>query len=268
MARDLHSTRGEFVARRPRAQRRRMFVVILVSLALAAAIGGAVYLVWFSNVFTVTGISVEGARLTDSDEVLRTLANKLDTRPLLPRLFKRENILYWPHSLEMHGEELNEPAIDSVTLHTDLARKIVSIVVHEREFAGVWCADRCVGFDPQGIAYFDTPDLEGSLLLNIQDASTTAPALGTRVLPGAQFDHMMRTVDAVRRAGIAITRVTVRDADLREWAIYPVRGGPLLLSFDFVPNELDKVLKNIVEHADWNALQYVDLRVENRVYYK
>ena len=266
-----HDTRlkGEFVARRPKSERRRIIIGWTIAIAVIACIAGIVYGVGFSNVSKVRGVLVIGNRIVGSDEIARAVSGALASRSWISRAVGEGNIVFWMFAKEMPGETINEPAIKSLVVHVDLIGRRVIIEVREREFIGVWCADTCVGFDDRGIAYFDAPSIEGSLFLEIQDVGGSAPKFGERVLGDEQqFNNMLATIQGVRDAGIAITHVTVKDHNLREWSITPSHGGELLFSFDVVPERIASILKNIMERTKWDGLSYVDFRVVNRVYYK
>lgn len=268
MAHDTRS-RNEFVARRPRTERRRIAVRWGIAIAIILAFAGIVYLVRFTGVLNVASVTIAGNRLSGDAVVTRSVVNMIASRSWVSRMVGEGNILFWLRAPEVQGKELQEPAINSVSVHVDILKKTILIEVREREFVGAWCAERCVGFDENGIAYFDAPESQGSLLLVIEDASTTTPILGERVLEDEQqFNNMIATIKGVKSAGIAIERVAVRDHYLREWAITPVHGGTMLFSFDVVPERLGSVLKTIMERAKWESLNYIDFRVANRVYYK
>lgn len=268
MAHDLRS-KGEFVARRPKSERRRIIIGWIIAFVVIAAIAGLSYLVLLSDVSGVRGVVVTGSRIVEEQNIVRAVREKLSSDSWFRRTIGDSNIFFWKSVGGISGEELGLPAIKSLEVQTDTIGRRAIINVHEREFAGVWCAGTCVGFDADGTAYFDAPSLEGSLLLQINDVGTSAPKLGERVLEDSQqFVNMMETIRGVREAGIAIASVAIKDRNLREWTITPSHGGVMMFGLDVVPERLGNVLKTIMERAKWDNLNYIDFRVANRVYYK
>ncbi len=268
MAHDTRS-KGEFVARRPKSERRRIIIGWIIAIAVLLLLAGAVYFAGFSEESRVHSVTVSGNRITGETEIVKAVTENIASRSWVRRLVGENNILFWTNVKEISGDALQEPAIRSIAVDTDLIGRRALVNVREREFAGAWCAEYCVGFDESGIAYFNTPNLEGSLLRVIYDTGSAVPKLGERVLSDEQqFNNMMKTIRDVQEAGIAIERVEVKDHTLREWTITPSHGGAMLFSFDVVPERLGNVLKNIMERTKWDSLSYIDFRVANRVYYK
>jgi hypothetical protein len=176
---------------------------------------------------------------------------------------------YWVTSGEISGTSMGEPAVRSVVIKNNFISRKVVIQVVEREFVGTWCTDTCVGFDSSGIAYFSAPHIEGTLLLHVQDENMRPLPLGESVWKDEKaFKNVLETIYEVRGSGIAIAHINIKDYALREWEIRPAKGGVIYLSVDFVPEKIGDIIESVLEKTTWDALQYIDLRVQNRVYFK
>lgn len=252
---------------RRKTRRRRMILAWSIIIASILVVGGIVYLTFFSNLVRVKQFTIQGNRVEGSDELQQLLIKKLDMRGWFRRALSSNNILYWVGVGEMRDSGI--PAASMVVVHANILSRTVSVEIKEREFSGVWCATTCVGFDADGIAYFLAPDVEGQLLLKVQDENGGAVTLGEPVFQDATaLKHIFQTLVIMKEGGIAIDKVTIKDVAIREWELQSTKGTIFKFSLDFIPANLKSVLQNIGERAKLENLSYVDMRVENRVYFK
>ncbi|MEK7089909.1 MAG: hypothetical protein AAB920_03800, partial [Patescibacteria group bacterium] len=252
-----------------RRRMRRRHVIIFWSTAIASAIliGGIIYLIYFSSIIKVKQFSIQGNRVAGSEDLQQLLIKKLDTRGWFRRAFGSSNILYWVGAGEVRDSGI--PAASAIVVHVNILSRAVSVEIKEREFVGIWCAKTCVGFDSDGIAYFLAPDVEGSLLLKVLDENENELTLGNPVFPDATaLKNIFLSIAIIKEDGIPIDKVIIRDMTLREWELQSTKGTVFKFSLDFVPEKLKSVLNNLKERTKPEDLSYVDLRVQNRVYFK
>ena len=253
-------------ARKKQRRRHRVIFWALAGSSLLLLLG-MFYLVFFSKIIQVRAITIQGNRVATSDELKQLLIKKLDERGVLARWLGSGNILYWMNVRTIIDTGI--PAAGALTITTSLIHRTVSVAIQEREFNGVWCSDTCVGFDPNGIAFFLAPQVYGSLLLKIQDENTSTLSLGSPVFNDKEaLEHIFETIRDVKESGIAIDSVSIKDISLREWEIQNTYGTVFKFSLDFVPNDLVNVFKTLKERTKFENLGYIDFRVKNRVYYK
>jgi len=250
-----------------RMRRRRIIIFWSVVVATVIFVGGLIYLVYFSSFIKVKQFSIQGNRVAGSDDLQQLLIKKLDTRGWFRRGLGSNNILYWVGAGEVDDSGI--PAASAVVVHTNIFTRTVSVEIKERIFVGVWCSKTCVGFDSNGIAYFLAPNVEGSLLLKVQDENESELVLGSPVFfdPRA-LQNIFQSLTIVKESGIAVDTIRVKEATLREWELHSTKGTVFKFSLDFVPEKLKSVLDNLKERTKLEDLSYVDMRVENRVYYK
>lgn len=252
---------------RRRQKRRRLIIFWSVVPVSILCLGGIIYFLFFSNTIKVQQFLVGGNRVAGDTDVRELLIQKLDARGWFMRKLGAKNILYWVGVGALRDSGI--PAAQALVVHTSLLHRTVTIEIKERQFAGIWCAETCVGFDPNGIAYFLAPDVEGSLLLKIQDENNDPLVLGSPVFPdGAALANIFQSIALIQQSGIAIARVSIKDRALREWELVSTKGTQFKFSLDFVPEKLKNVLQNIDERTKLENLAYVDMRVQNRVYFK
>lgn len=250
-----------------RMRRRRVIIFWSIVIATIIFVGGCIYIIYFSNFIKVKQFSIQGNRVAGSDDLRQLLIKKLDTRGWFRRGLGSNNILYWVGAGEVRDSGI--PAASAVIVHTSILSRAVSVEIKERAFVGVWCSKTCVGFDSDGVAYFLAPNVEGSLLLKVQDENESELVLGGPVFfdPRA-LKNIFQSLAIVKESGIIVDTIHVKEATLREWELHSTKGTIFKFSLDFVPEKLKSVLDNLRERTKLENLNYVDLRVENRVYYK
>lgn len=263
-----YSDTNEILTPSRRRQKKRRFIIFWSTVSIAIlCIGGIFYFLFYSNVIKVRQFSVEGNRVAGGADVQALLVEKLNTRGWFARKLGPQNILYWIGVGTLRDSGI--PAAQALVVHASLIHRTVTIEIKERQFAGIWCADTCVGFDPDGVAYFLAPDVEGSLLLKIQDENNTPLVVGSPVLSdGTALSNIFQSIALVKQSGVAIAEVRIKDIALREWELVSTKGTQFKFSLDFVPEKLKGVIQNISERTKLENLTYVDMRVQNRVYFK
>lgn len=206
------------------------------------------------------------------------------------------NMLVWPSSLSAADLSWN-PRLASVTLSKNYWTHTITINVTERDPFGVWCFARgaagaaspiasagstsstaaaaapppnenCYLFDESGFIFARTLDTQGSLIYVVHDYSQTPGHISDHILPQEFISNMVSILDVLRASGISVSDITLNDLSLEEVDVATNNGPALYFSLRFPSDEDLQVLESIMTRADFNKLQYVDFRVENRAYYK
>ncbi len=246
--------------------------VILWSLALLL-LGGALisasYLVLYGDFFKVKSFEVTGSRSIDQDKFLSSLKNEMLSASLWRAVLGPDNILFW----EFGGEPKSlpgSPIVSVASVDVNLSARKIAIEVKEREIEGIICrAADCYGFDESGIVFAKTPNIQGYLILKIDDENSKSFVLGSSIFPNdAWRENLFKTLAVFKENNIAVSSVTVRNYSLEEWEAETASGLRFLFSLGFVPENLGGILKNLDEEFDFGKLAYFDFRVENRIYYK
>jgi hypothetical protein len=148
---------------------------------------------------------------------------------------------------------------------------IIGAVNEEREAIGIWCKrNDCFYFDKKGIIFEEAPKSSGSLLILIEDARDTAASIGSAVLNESQIalaEDSQRLLKG--NFPFAVSSIVIRAGDAYE--LLTTEGWRVLLnnsdSLEYQLSNLKYLLdKEIKERR--RELDYVDLRLGNRLYYK
>jgi len=237
---------------------------------LGALCIGLVYFVLRSPWLSVTEINTPDLPGISGEDISDALKIQMLGNHVRAMLGPR-NILFWkwgsyPDSLWRF------PALKNLGVQTDFWKRSVNITAEERKLWGVVCdaaGSICYGLDENGIIFSQVPDVSGSLLLKIGYASNRVFLLGQPLFSRPEwFSNFRGTIDALNRNGFRVVAIKSVDLSSREWTAQLAQGPDFYFSLNFMPENLDSILKGLGSKLDFNKTSYIDFRVPNRIYYK
>lgn len=235
---------------------------------------GISYFLFFSGYCDIRGITISGAEKIQEDAVRAVVANMFKERSLF--FFSDKNFLIFPADEAARAVKEKFPVIDNI----DVGRKIwgakIVIDIVEREPAGIVCGkkeqDACMYLDGGGVVFAVAPRIVGASVLRIEEESLFAiTGFPTQRYAVEAMDFITRMKRDVReKAGITIETFVF----LNEYGDVEARtqeGFTIWFSIKQDAELQAQILKNLLaaeikEQAP--NLEYIDLRVENRAYYK
>lgn len=269
-----------------RARRRRTRVLIAAGILVLC--GAAVYAVsWISYLpqFNISGISVVGAQDIKEELITRSLETVLDDGSY--RLLSRRNIFLYPRADLEEVVARSFPPVKTVHIARPsvLATNIV-VTIEEREPFARWCeeeGEQCYFLDDGGFIYTRVEAsvgtttaasiprtqyiFSGGLTAAIGAASSTEP-IGQWFVQ-AHLPGLLSLLTYLGQAGFTVVSVQVGGQDI---LIQLQEGFLVKASFGAdagtLVKNLELVLASDVLKGKADALEYVDLRFGNRVYYK
>lgn len=164
------------------------------------------------------------------------------------------------------------PAIRELSLTTDVFDNTMNVSYTLREAHFLWCKDipekECYLVDTQGVIFEQSDVIENTLLARVEDSYFPDVAVGKKI-PSLYIEGMRAFEDMLSRQNLSILGFSIR--------------APFLLSLVFAPGVEVRfsVQKNIESQSEKlitflssrplseiSVLQYIDLRIEDRIYYK
>ncbi len=222
---------------------------------------GIYYLMVYSQVFVIKAVSVEGNKFLTQDDVLRNI-KQISLSSFLGSQAGFNNIFSWP-SGKINSEN---PAISELIVKKNWFKRSITIEVHERERFAIWCRGEgvnCYWMDKDGVVFGTAPLTEGSLVFTVFDSNNTDLLLGSRVEEDRFIGNLIAILENLNKTGFDVNKVFF-DSSLKELKTTTTEGITLIFSIRFNPVKNMSLLKNI----DFQKAKYIDLTVENKIYYK
>ena len=254
---------------RKQKKRRLLYGSFFVSMFI-----GVFYFLFFSGYCDIRGITVSGAEKIQEDAVRAAIAEMFDERSMF--LFSNKNFFLFSTEEAARAVKEKFPGIDSIEVGRKIWGAKLAVVIVEREAAGVVCGekeqDACMYLDKSGAVFAVAPRIIGASVLRIEEESLSMiTGFPAQKYTGDAMDFIARVKRHVReKAGIIIETFVF----LNEYGDVETRtqeGFTVLFSMKQDAELQAQILKNLLTQEIKDQapqLEYIDLRVENRAYYK
>ncbi|MBI5220435.1 MAG: hypothetical protein HY978_01195 [Candidatus Liptonbacteria bacterium] len=281
---------------------RRMAIAAIAVLILVGAIWAAVR----SPAFRLRQIITRGNTTVTADQVQSVLQSQILSRGWLVRVLGSENLLVWPTRFTPEQLALL-PVVSEVKANKDYLDRKIELTVVERQPLGVWCQEiaksdpryaggfgearergarseesadnlansldsrqfaSCWWFDKEGFIIRPASYVEGGLILIVHDSTVRPLGVGHYVLPSKLMLNLLAIAQAVTDANLTPRALRVQDIALEEVEMILMNGPKLLFSLRLPAPDVAAVIHSVADKSDLQSLEYVDFRVEGKVYYK
>ncbi len=258
-----------------RRRRRRLFLIVAL-VVLVGGSGACVALVR-SSLFQIEGVFVEPSSAILAPQLANAAGQQLNRKNLWERIvFNDNNIILAKFNQKRTEQDLtmSYPMLERLRVTVDTVSRRVFFTVTERERYGLWCVQppaasephACWWFDRNGIAFLEGPIAQGALINKVIDRSGTAVTAGTQVLPAEQASNLASIYNLLELSGIGI-KTLIREVSQYEEVRTADPAYPTFI-FSLRENALF-ALKPLEElKSSFPNLEYIDLSVKNRVYFK
>lgn len=243
--------------------------------------GAGVYFLFFSSVFKIKEISVKGNDYIISSSIINGFNDIMSEKKWF---FLKNNNINLFDSVEAKQKIIKEfPRIDSLDLVKNYPNKL-SVNIKEREIADILCQSRggddapvnfifskCFFIDKNGIAFDVAADTQGFLILKILDKRGETIELNKKILNPEFIDFVKQIKDSFRGAINANIKLLVLEHPAQRELIALVDNWKIIFNVSSDAKNQLLVLKQVLEKEikdQRGKLDYIDLRVEGRAYYK
>lgn len=249
------------INRKKRGRKMRRMVVWLILLILVLS-----YILFFSPIFKIRGIEVPGA--SEGGEI---------SPEELKNAFNYKNIfLYTKNDIKnVLMEEF--PLIADINISKNIIERSIKLIITERERLGIVCQaieeemGGCFYIDKQGVIFEDAPQTSGSLILLIKDYSQRKFYIGKKIFE----ENVINAISKIREDLFLETGIKVLDFSIKSFPptdlnVMTSEGWYIIFGLDRDAGIQILSLKAALEEKIQNReeLEYLDLRIENRIYYK
>ncbi len=277
-----------YLDERQRKKRRRILKLKIyggVFLFFMLAIGAAC-LIAYSPLFklrqiNITWINADEKQL-DTNKIIEEFKNFFVGQSKIASFLGPDNILIWDN--EKLAEFKRNPRIAEITIEKDYFKRQIKINIKERKRFGIWCpssleqcnvdalanatcskGEGCFWFDKNGVIFSEAPIVEGNLIYKIDDFSGRSLKLGEPVLAEKFFLNLLKIFDILEKSDLGIKSLKLERFELQEIA---TESSPkIYFSLRIDPNFGLSTIESL-KKTGLNRIEYIDLRVENRAYYK
>ena len=259
---------------RLRKKRRRKFLLklFLITGLVFLCVAGAVYALFFAGLLEVRTIDVSGEEIIPPDEIRNAAENWLETQ--FWGISVSRNLLFVSSKKLASELAVRFPGIDSLKISKKLPHGL-EILITERRPAGIWCfnvSSECFYFDEAGIAYAGTMPSSGFLVLNVTDYRSGGAALGSPVASQEWFKNILIARELLPKIGIAAAEFLIPSGSFDEFDAKTAEGWEIMFSNSTdIAKQIDSLgilLRDKLPAEKRAGLQYIDLRIQDRIYYK
>lgn len=232
-------------------------IILIISLFVLA---GAAYALFLSPVFKIKEVVILGTQKISPEEVRDNLTC--------------DNIIFTTRK-SIKSQLLKKiPEILDLKISKNLFKRRLEINIQERETIGILCkqdADSCFYFDKNGVIFENAPNTSGSLIIVIKDYSQRDLKLGDAALDGNFIDTATVIKEELfQKMGIGTSSFDIESYPAEKLRVITGESWYILFSLKRDIKSQLSALKAALDEKiqDRMSLEYVDLRIENRIYYK
>lgn len=240
------------------------FIVYLIAI-------GAGYIIFYTSFFKIEKFEFAGFQKIDSVSFKHWLILEQLKNSSWNRFLTSDNFLFW---FGFKPENINLPAsLALLKLSPAFFERKVLIEIKERQPFGIWCHNRkmengewkidvdpCFWFDELGMLFMPAPSAEGFLIPLIFDINSRPEELSREIFSLFQRLYNLKNIKLIK--------FFIKDENLKELEAEIVNGPKLYLSLKGDNEDLEAILNKLSGQVEFENLQYIDLRVPGRIYYK
>jgi len=231
-----------------------------------------IWLFFFSPFFKITEIKLPENNIIAKNDIHKLI---IASAPLN----LGENIFILSKNQIKSGLAAIFPTITDISIKKEPFHGLI-INFEKRIQIGIWCqpagdqpqANNCYYFDKEGIVFKEAPQTEGALILKIKDFEKREVSLGSQVLNYnrlkfiTEFNNKITENNQFKIIEFKITPSANFDLEAitdRGWSIYLDQNQDPMLEANNLFTIINEVIKNKAPN-----LEYIDLRLPTRVFYK
>lgn len=251
-----------FTIQKERLRRRRKIVLLLFLLIFLLL--GVSYTVVYSPLFQIRQFLIVGSDYLSPEETLAIL-KPIVFQNAIQKFLGDRNLISWIRS----QPDVQGTALLSAQIKKKWIQQSLEIRIQERNRFVIWCLSQteCYWVDQDGIAFGEAPHSEGSLFLLVNDPSNDQLAMGQPVLEDRFLANTIKILQGIKELRLPFQEILL-DRELQELRVRNNQGPAVLFSLRFDPTLNLSALRSLKSKNNLSGIQYIDLRVENRLYYK
>ena len=125
----------------------------------------------------------------------------------------------------------------------------------------------CYWFDKKGVLFDKAPQTEGEIIYKVKDFSGRELNIGGRAIDETLFGNLLKIFEVLDKSGLGIKTLRLNEMNLEEIISESPSAPKIYFSLRINPFFGLSVLQSL-KNFGLEKIEYIDLRVENRGYYK
>jgi len=221
----------------------------------------------------ISSVEVSGNIAVTDEEVL-AVAREMAEGSFWSGVLGSDHIFSWK---SFSGDKLRDKIfrLASVSSSIDEGRRFV-ISVSEREETIIWCLTPSVEGDPKNCFWVDGegnifapgPDAEGALVRVVNDGTGRPLGIKDTPLSGSDMVNFRKVSDMISEFGWVVSDIILSDVESKEMRFKLPSGQELYFSLATDPSCGEPIVRSLMDSGEWQRVQYLDLRVEGKGFYK
>ncbi len=237
--------------------------------------------------FAVKSVSVSGNSAVSSAAIVSAVDAELLRHGGPSSWLGLTNMWSWGGSARVADAALKfMPDLSGLRIERNFFSRRVVIRVSERPKALLWCfasTGSCYWADQNGTAFarassvataassttaFSLADIASSTSPAVIDSSRPNVLMPSSVLAVAQYKNLLSVASFLEKLGFAHPVLYLENLNYEEVYFKMPDGKRIYFSLLFDPSDDFSAVQSLLSDPAWKSIQYIDLRVQGRIYYK
>ena len=259
-----------------RKKRRRVFFIKMFSLLVLAGLSGGLFI----YAFNTDSFKIQNVLVTGGQEFINKEVGEYAMKNILAGsyfgMLPKQNILIYPKGVIRKEIKSHFPRIEDISFELDPFKKqVLNISIKERQESGVWCRNTgeyldCYFIDKNGYVFAPAPTYSEGVVFSYSGGIQGDP-IGQNFVDAIKFAELNRFIDVIKNSDeVGFEPVVLEYTNPGEYKLLFEGGGYVLFSDSYglayaYDNFVLVINKKGITPGN---LDYLDLRIPNKVFYK
>lgn len=247
---------------------------VLYSFLVLVFIGITVYTLFFSHFMEIHSVDIDGIDKADPESVVDEIHSYLNEKKLL--FLPQNNLLIFSSSDLVARLQKKFIKIQNIQVQKSFPDSIQVSIIERKALLVVCSAGPCYIVNEEGVAYRGFQKEEDKIskddLVKVIDENADPISIGDEIISAKDVEFMTELLFALKELGIeASSEYSLPSRVAQEVSVTTQEGWELHLSTESPLNQsmssLAAFLSQTLEGEQRSRLEYVDLRVNNKIFY-
>lgn len=242
---------------------------------LWAAVGlivvlGIIYVILFLPFWKIKKVEANGTEKVSSAELISAVGEYLGGFKLAKIL--KGNYLFFSEKKLAEYLKGNFPGLKEISVNKKLPPGLI-VKARDRQKVMVYCGrEQCFFLDEDGIAFESAPEIYGGLNVVLKDNSGRETQPGNKMIEVSLINFMLKAQKVIiNDLNMSLVNFEIGNYPTSDVNVEMPEGWKIMLDSKLSLQEQISALKKVLDDKikdQRNRLEYIDLRIGNRVYYK